>query len=125
MRAASAVHLWERWPDVSWNLDLVDEGLKILRPILVEYEIRELTDYYGKESWWEQGVSPYLEDYERFTFKDCATDEEKASHFDSALALRVIDRNWYTVFRSRFHSYDGLNWIKGGQECAQQLGAPN
>ena len=102
------------------NWDRLNDGFNILRPVLIRYDVDGLSNYYGETSWWDQGVSPYLRDYERFVFKDCTTDAEKQSNIDMGLALRILDQNWYTVFRSEFHSSSGLNWVKSAEDARRQ-----
>ena len=90
------------------NYDLVQKGFRILHPMLAGYIGQEMRSVY-KDSWWSE-VLYALPDQVR----DLPSDGEYAELVDSLdipNCLRLIDRKWNDVFRTKL-SIDYRTWSK-------------
>lgn len=90
------------------NIMLVQQGFRILHPLMAGYIAQELSREY-KSSWW-QDVLMVLDDQSR----DLPESGDYATLVDSldiANCLRIIDRKWNDVFRKKL-SLDYRTWSK-------------
>lgn len=92
------------------NWDLVNDGLDILHHVLVLFVVPALSETYGEEGWWSEGVEPILTSGQRDDFEELSGDAELIYNIDVALALRIIERRWDEVFGSRLPP-ESLEWV--------------
>lgn len=92
------------------NWDLVNDGLDILHHVLVLFVVPALSEAYGEEGWWSEGVEPILTSGQRDDFEELSGDAELIYNIDVALALRIIERRWDEVFGRRLPP-ECLEWV--------------
>lgn len=90
------------------NYDLVQKGLRILHPMLAGYIGREMNRIY-RDQWWDE-VLYCLNDQIR-DLPQSGTYAELIDSLDLANCLRLFDRKWNDVFRSKL-SIDYRTWSK-------------
>ena len=90
------------------NLSKVQQGFRILHPLLVGYVAQELRREY-KDSWWQE-VLVALPDQARNLPSD-GSDAELMNSLDIANCLRLIDRRWSEVFKRKL-TVDHRTWAK-------------
>ena len=90
------------------NYELVQKGFRILHPIMAGYIGREMNLVYHN-GWWQE-VLTSLSDQLR-DLPDSGTYAELVDSLDIANCLRLIDRQWGTVFRMKL-SIDYRTWSK-------------
>ena len=90
------------------NYELVQKGIRVLHPLLAGYIGQEMNRMYH-EKWWDE-VLDTLNDQVR-DLPDGGTYAELIDSLDMANCLRVFDRRWNDVFRSKL-SIDYRTWSK-------------
>ena len=90
------------------NYDLVQKGFRIPHPMLAGYIGQEMNRIY-KESWWDE-VLYALSDQSR-DLPDAGSYGELIDSLDIPNCLRLIDRKWNDVFRTKL-SIDYRTWSK-------------
>ena len=90
------------------NYELVQKGFRILQPMMAGYIGREMSRVY-RHGWWQE-VLTVLSDQIR-DLPDKGSDTELIDSLDIANCLRLIDREWNSVFRSKL-SIDFRTWSK-------------
>ena len=103
------------------NYDFVQKGFRILLPMMSNYIGREMNRVY-RDGWWDEVFSilgesgrdlPETDDY-----------GQRVDSLDIANCLRLIDREWNSVFREKL-SIDYRTWSKelmGVRNKAAHLG---
>lgn len=87
------------------NIALVQNGFRILLPDMAGYICRELSRVY-KNSWWQEVLTALSDQYDLPSSGEYA---ELQDSLDVANCLRLIDRRWNDVFRSKL-SKDYRTW---------------
>lgn len=90
------------------NYEIVQKGFRILHPLMTAYIGREMKRVYH-DGWWQQ-VLMTLSDQSR-DLPDHGDYEELMDSLDIANCLRLIDREWGNVFRTKL-SIDYRTWSK-------------
>ena len=90
------------------NYTLVQQGFRILHPIMAGYIGKELSRVY-RDGWWQE-VLYILGDQSR-DLPDGGSYAELIDSLDIANCLRLIDREWNNVFRIKL-SIDYRTWSK-------------
>ena len=90
------------------NYELVQKGFRILHPMLAGYIGQELNRVY-RQGWWQE-VLYTLNDQIR-DLPDTDDYGEQIDSLDIPNCLRLFDRKWNDVFRSK-HSIDYRTWSK-------------
>lgn len=90
------------------NYELVQKGFRILHPLMTAYIGREMNRVYH-DNWWQQ-VLMTLSDQSR-DLPDNGDYAELMDSLDIANCLRLIDREWGNVFRTKL-SIDYRTWSK-------------
>lgn len=90
------------------NYELVQKGFRILHPLMAAYIGKEMNRVYH-DSWWQQ-VLTTLSDQSR-DLPDNGDYAELIDSLDIANCLRLIDREWGDVFRTKL-SIDYRTWSK-------------
>lgn len=93
---------------MSDNLSKVQQGFRILHPLLVGYITQELRREY-KNAWWQE-VLMTLSDQIR-DLPSSGSDTELMDSLDIANCLRLFDRKWNDVFKRKL-SLDYRTWAK-------------
>lgn len=86
---------------VTPNWDLVNQGFEELHPILQDYVVLAMRDFYcsyGEDGWWTQGVLPVLSEDRRRKCLGVCTSPERIDCIDVATALGIIDQKWDEIF---------------------------
>ena len=89
------------------NYELVQKGFRILHPLMAGYIGRELSRVY-KDNWWQE-VLDALSD--QFDLPESGDYGELIDSLDVMNCLRLIDRRWNEVFRTKL-SLDYRTWAK-------------
>ena len=87
------------------NIALVQNGFRILLPDMAGYICRELSRVY-KNGWWQEVLTALSDQYDLPSSGEYA---ELQDSLDVANCLRLIDRRWNDVFRSKL-SKDYRTW---------------
>lgn len=90
------------------NYEIVQKGFRILHPLMTAYIGREMNRVYH-DGWWQQ-VLMTLSDQSR-DLPDHGDYAELMDSLDIANCLRLIDREWGNVFRTKL-SIDYRTWSK-------------
>lgn len=90
------------------NYEIVQKGFRILHPLMTAYICREMNRVYH-DGWWQQ-VLMTLSDQSR-DLPDHGDYAELMDSLDIANCLRLIDREWGNVFRTKL-SIDYRTWSK-------------
>lgn len=90
------------------NYEIVQKGFRILHPLMTAYIGREMNRVYH-DGWWKQ-VLMTLSDQSR-DLPDHGDYAELMDSLDIANCLRLIDREWGNVFRTKL-SIDYRTWSK-------------
>lgn len=90
------------------NYEIVQKGFRILHPLMTAYIGREMKRVYH-DGWWQQ-VLMTLSDQSR-DLPDHGDYAELMDSLDIANCLRLIDREWGNVFRTKL-SIDYRTWSK-------------
>lgn len=90
------------------NYEIVQKGFRILHPLMTAYIGREMNRVYH-DGWWQQ-VLMTLNDQSR-DLPDHGDYAELMDSLDIANCLRLIDREWGNVFRTKL-SIDYRTWSK-------------
>ena len=93
---------------MSENVELVQRGFHIMRPLMAGYIAQELSREY-KNGWW-QDVLMTLNDQSR-DLPDSGDYGTLVDSLDVANCLRIIDRKWNDVFKKKL-SLDYRTWAK-------------
>lgn len=101
------------------NWDLVNDGMDILHHVLVLFVVPALSEAYGEDGWWSEGVEPILTSGQRDDFEELSGDAELIYNIDVALALRIVERRWDEVFCRRLPS-ECLEWVDELQELRNE-----
>ena len=89
------------------NYELVQKGFRILHPLMAGYIGRELSRVY-KESWWQEVLDALSDQHDLLESGDYG---ELVDSLDVMNCLRLIDRRWNEVFRTKL-SLDYRTWAK-------------
>ena len=98
------------------NVDLIQKGFQILLPKLENYICQEMRGQYGDE-WWEEARSSLSDQY---GLPDDGTDEKLMSSLDVANCLRLIDRQWRSVFSLKM-TKSHRNWASELMEARNRV----
>ena len=90
------------------NYELVQKGFRILHPLMAAYIVKEMNRVYHN-GWWRQ-VLMTLSDQSR-DLPDNGDYAELIDSLDIANCIRLIDREWGNVFRTKL-SIDYRTWAK-------------
>lgn len=89
------------------NVELVQKGFRILLPDMAGYICREMSRVY-KNGWWQEILTALSDQYDLPSSGEYA---ELVDSLDVANCLRLIDRRWNEVFKSKL-SIDYRTWAK-------------
>lgn len=89
------------------NYELVQKGFRILHPLMAGYIGRELSRVY-KESWWQEVLDALSDQHD---LPESGDYSELIDSLDVMNCLRLIDRRWNDVFRTKL-SLDYRTWAK-------------
>ena len=89
------------------NYELVQKGFRILHPLMAGYIGRELSRVY-KENWWQEVLDALNDQHDLPKSGDYG---ELIDSLDVMNCLRLIDRRWNEVFRTKL-SLDYRTWAK-------------
>lgn len=89
------------------NYELVQKGFRILHPLMAGYIGRELSRVY-KENWWQKVLDALNDQHDLPKSGDYS---ELIDSLDVMNCLRLIDRRWNEVFRTKL-SLDYRTWAK-------------
>lgn len=90
------------------NYALVQNGFRILLPIMTDYIVKEMCRVYHSR-WWEEVLST-LSDQSR-DLPDTDDYAQQVNSLDIANCIRLLDREWGSVFREKL-SIDYRTWAK-------------
>lgn len=90
------------------NYELVQKGFRILHPMMAGYIGKEMNRVY-RNNWWQE-VRTALSDQLR-DLPDNGSYAELIDSLDIANCLRLIDRQWNNVFRTKL-AIDYRTWSK-------------
>ena len=89
------------------NYELVQKGFRILHPLMASYIGRELSRVY-KDNWWREVLEALSDQYD---LPELGNYGELIDSLDVMNCLRLIDRRWNEVFRTKL-SLDYRTWAK-------------
>ena len=89
------------------NYELVQKGFRILHPLMAGYIGRELSRVY-KDNWWQEVLDTLSDQHDLPESGDYG---ELIDSLDVMNCLRLIDRRWNEVFRTKL-SLDYRTWAK-------------
>ena len=101
---------------MSDNLSKVQQGFRILHPLLVGYITQELRREY-KNAWWQE-VLMTLSDQIR-DLPSSGSDTELMNSLDIANCLRLFDRKWNDVFKRKL-SLDYFRYAAYLRSCSRR-----
>lgn len=89
------------------NYELVQKGFRVLHPLMAGYIGQEFSRVY-KNDWWQEILDALSDQYDLPTSGDYG---ELIDSLDVMNCLRLIDRRWNEVFRTKL-SLDYRTWSK-------------
>ncbi len=89
------------------NYELVQKGFRVLHPLMAGYIGQEFSRVY-KNDWWQEILDALSDQYDLPTSGDYG---ELIDSLDVMNCLRLIDRRWNEVFRTKL-SFDYRTWSK-------------
>jgi len=102
------------------NRNRITDAFQILRDQLAPYIARELSNEFGMNSWWREGVLGVLREEQQRNLPGVGDWGKLVDSLDIACCLLLFDLHWQRVFRKKL-SIDHRTWAKELQGVRNKL----